>query len=52
MINEDDIEELKHTVLSVLNKKRSPKAVTSMKNLTYSLTITNFLSAINQLDDL
>lgn len=51
-ISEEKIEELKHSVLSVLNKKRSPKVVTGAKNITYALTITNFLSAINQLDDL
>lgn len=51
-IDKDDLMELKHSVLSVLNKKRSPKAVTKLKDVTYLTTITNFLSAINQLDDL
>ena len=52
MVNEDDINELQKSILAVLNKKPSPKSVTSIKDITYISTITNFLSAINQLDDL
>lgn len=51
-INENDIEELQKSILAVLNKAKSPKAVTAIKDITYISTITNFLSAINQLDDL
>ena len=51
-INEEDIEELQKSILAVLNKKPSPKSVTALKDITYISTITNFLSAINQLDDL
>lgn len=51
-VNEDDVEELQKSILAVLNKKKSPKSVTAMKDITYISTITNFLSAINQLDDL
>lgn len=51
-VSEDDVEELQKSILAVLNKKRSPKSVTAMKDITYISTITNFLSAINQLDDL
>ena len=51
-VNEDDVEELQKSILAVLNKKPSPKAVTAIKDITYISTITNFLSAINQLDDL
>ena len=52
MINEEDVEELQKAILAVLNKKPSPKSVTALKDITYIATITNFLSAINQLDDL
>lgn len=51
-VSEDDVEELQKSILAVLNKKRSPKSVTAIKDITYISTITNFLSAINQLDDL
>lgn len=51
-VSEDDIEELQKSILAVLNKKPSPKSVTAIKDITYISTITNFLSAINQLDDL
>ncbi len=51
-ISNEDLEELKKTVLSVLNKKPSPKVVRTLKDATYIMTLTNFLSAINQLDDL
>lgn len=51
-ISNDDLEELKKTVLAVLNKKPSPKIVRTLKDATYIMTLTNFLSAINQLDDL
>lgn len=51
-VSEDDIEELQKSILAVLNKKPSPKSVTALKDITYISTITNFLSAINQLDDL
>ena len=51
-VNEDDVEELQKSILAVLNKKPSPKSVTALKDVTYIATITNFLSAINQLDDL
>jgi len=51
-ISEDDVEELQKSILAVLNKKPSPKSVTAIKDVTYMSTITNFLSAINQLDDL
>lgn len=52
MVEEDDIEELQKSILAVINKKPSPKSVTALKDITYIATITNFLSAINQLDDL
>lgn len=51
-VSEDDVEELQKSILAILNKKRSPKSVTAIKDITYISTITNFLSAINQLDDL
>lgn len=51
-VSEDDIEELQKSILAVLNKKPSPKSVTAIKDITYISTITNFLLAINQLDDL
>ena len=51
-VSEDDVEELQKSIMSVLNKKPSPKSVTAIKDVTYIATITNFLSAINQLDDL
>lgn len=51
-ISEDDVAELQKSILAVLNKKPSPKSVTAIKDVTYISTITNFLSAINQLDDL
>lgn len=52
MVNEEDVNELQKSILAVLNKKPSPKSVTAIKDITYIATITNFLSAINQLDDL
>lgn len=51
-VNEDDVAELQKSIMAVLNKKPSPKSVTAIKDVTYIATITNFLSAINQLDDL
>lgn len=51
-ISNEDLEELKKSVLAILNKKPSPKVVSKLKNLTYIATLANFLSAINQLDDL
>lgn len=51
-VSEDDVEELQKSIMAVLNKKPSPKSVTAIKDVTYIATITNFLSAINQLDDL
>lgn len=52
MVDEDDVEVLQKSILAILNKAPSPKIVTTTKNITYVATITNFLSAINQLDDL
>lgn len=52
MISNEDADIIQKSLLAVLNKKPSPKAVTKLKDLTYMTTITNFLSAINQLDDL
>lgn len=52
MVDEDDIDVLQKSILAILNKAPSPKIVTTTKNITYVATITNFLSAINQLDDL
>lgn len=52
LVDEEDVNELQKSILAVLNKKPSPKAVTAIKDITYISTITNFLSAINQLDDL
>lgn len=51
-VSEDDVAELQKSIMAVLNKKPSPKSVTAIKDITYISTITNFLSAINQLDDL
>lgn len=51
-ISNEDLEELKKSVLSVLDKKPTPKVVSGLKNFTYVATLANFLSAINQLDDL
>ena len=51
-ISEDDVAELQKSILAVLNKKPSPKSVTAIKDITYITTITNFISAANQLDDL
>ena len=52
MVDKDDVDVIQKAILSVLNKKASPKVVTATKDITYMATITNFLSAINQLDDL
>ena len=52
LVSEDDVNELQKSILAVLNKKPSPRSVTAIKDITYIATITNFLSAINQLDDL
>lgn len=51
-ISNEDLEELKKSVLAVIDKKPTPKVVSSLKNFTYVATLANFLSAINQLDDL
>lgn len=51
-ISENKVAELQKSIMAVLNKKPSPKSVTAIKDVTYISTITNFLSAINQLDDL
>ena len=51
-VSESGVDELQKAILAVINKKKSPKAVTTIKDITYISTITNFLSAINQLDDL
>ena len=51
-VSEDDVAELQKSIMSVLNKKPSPKSVTAIKDITYITTITNFISAANQLDDL
>ncbi len=52
MVDKEDVDIIQKAILSVLNKKASPKVVTAAKDITYISTITNFLSAINQLDDL
>ncbi len=52
MVKPEDVDVLQKSILAVLNKKPSPKVVTGIKDITYIATITNFLSAINQLDDL
>ena len=51
-IDENQAQELKRSILAVLNKKATPKVIWWIKDFTYITSITNFVSAINQLDDL
>ena len=52
MVNEEDVDIIQKNLLAVLNKKSSPKVIKAVTDITYISTITNFISAINQLDDL
>ena len=52
IIDENDLDIVQRNLLAVLNKKPSPKIIRAISDITYIATITNFISAINQLDDL
>jgi hypothetical protein len=38
--------------MAVLNKKGTPRWVRAIKNITYTMALTNYISAMNQAEDI
>ena len=51
-ISNEDLEEIKKSVSAVLNKKPTPKIVSTAKSIIHIWLLANFMSAITQFDDL
>ena len=51
-ISQDDVEVARHVIKSIVGAKPSNNIISGIKNATYSLTIANYISAAQQLEDM
>lgn len=51
-ITEEQMSELHTCLMAVLNKKWTPRWVRAIKNITYTMALTNYISAMNQAEDI
>lgn len=51
-ISSSQVNELQKCIIAVMDKKNTPRWIQRIKDLTYTMALTNYISAINQLEDI
>ena len=51
-ISSSEVNELQKCIIAVMDKKNTPRWIQRVKDLTYTMALTNYISAINQLEDI
>ena len=51
-ISSNEVNELQKCIIAVMDKKNTPRWIQRVKDLTYTMALTNYISAINQLEDI
>lgn len=51
-ITEKQVNELQKCIIAVMDKKNTPRWIQRIKDLTYVMALTNYISAANQLEDI
>lgn len=51
-ISSNEVNELQKCIIAVMDKKNTPRWIQRIKDLTYTMALTNYISAINQLEDI
>lgn len=51
-ITESQVNELQKCIIAVMDKKNTPRWIQRVKDLTYVMALTNYISAINQAEDI
>lgn len=51
-ISTKEINELQKCIIAVMDKKHTPRWIQRVKDLTYVMALTNYISAINQMEDI
>ena len=51
-ITEKQVNELQKCIIAVMDKKHTPRWIQRIKDLTYVMALTNYISAVNQMEDI
>ena len=51
-ISSSQVNELQKCIIAVMDKKNTPRWIQRIKDLTYTMALTNYISAINQIEDI